>query len=188
MADVEKVDEKQYLRNSLLYFYESKVNYDKHTKAFETIKGEFESDMEMYFDKYANEDGEIRLKTNDMYAGTIGVKVKKVEPTSVKINATKFIQKCTDKVLKKKCLLCGYKVEDIMGLLKFLQSKGITYKDVRSYIKRVYTVDEAALNQAVELGEIDPQLVKDCADVNFRKPWYKFTPIRQKNPIRKPVV
>lgn len=184
----EQIDEKEYLRNSLLFFYESKVNYDKHTKSFETVKAEFESDMELYFDKYANEDGEIRLKTNDMYAGTIGIKVKKVEPTSVKINPAIFIRRCTDKLLKKKIVHNGYQVIDIMGLLKFLKEQGISYKDVKSYIKRVPSVDYDALNNAVELGELEPELVKECSEVNFRKPYFRFTPVRQKNPVRKPVV
>lgn len=186
--DKEKNDERQYLRNSLLFFYESKVNYDKHTKSFETIKAEFESDMELYFDKYANEDGEIRLKTNDTYAGTIGIKVKKVEPTKVTINPVTFLRKCKDKLLRKKIVKNGYQVTDVMGLLKYLKEQGISYKDVKSFIKRVPNVDYDALNNAVDLGELDPELVKECSEINFRKPYYKFTPIQQKNPVRKPVV
>lgn len=184
----EKVDEKQYLRDSLIFFYESKVNYDKHTQAFNEIKQEFESDMDLYFDKYANENNEIRVKTTDMYMGLIGVKVKKVEPTKVVINPMTFIRRCTDKILKKKVIHNGYKVTDIMGLLNFLKDKGITYKDVKQFIKRVPTVDYDALNNAVELGEVDAELVKECSQIEFKKPYYRFTPIRQKNPVRKPVV
>lgn len=182
----EKLDERQYLRDALLFFYESKVNYEKHTEAFNGIKSEFESDMDLYFDKYAK-DGEIRLKTSELYAGVIGIKVKKVSPTKVKINPMTFIRRCTDNVLKKKIIHNGYQVIDIMGLLKFLKSKGIKYADVKSFIKRVPTVDYDALDNAVELGEIDEDFVKGCSDLEFRKPYYRFTPIRQKNPARKPV-
>lgn len=184
----EQLDEKQYLRDALLFFYESKVNYEKHTESFNNIKSEFESDMDLYFEKYANENGEIRLKTTDTYAGVIGIKVKKVSPTKVKINPKTFILRCKDKVLKKKIIHNGYQVIDIMGLLKFLKKQGITYKDVKTFIKRVPTVDYEALDNAVELGEIDADFVKGCSEVEFRKPYYRFTPIRQKNPARKPVV
>jgi len=184
----EQLDEKQYLRDALLFFYESKVNYEKHTDSFNAIKAEFESDMDLYYDKFANKDGEIRLKTTDTYAGVIGIKVKKVSPTKVKINPMTFIRRCTDKIIKKKVIHNGYQVTDIMGLLKFLKEQGITYKDVKAFIKRVPTVDYEALDNAVELGEIDEDFVKGCSEVEFRKPYYRFTPIRQKNPARKPVV
>lgn len=184
----EQFDEKQYLRDTLIFFYEAKVNYDKHTESFKNIKSDFEKEMEMYFDKYANSNGEIRLKTNDTYAGTIGIKVKKIEPTQVKINPNLFNSKCGDKKLKKKIVHNGYQVTDTMGLLKFLKEKGIKYNEVKEFIKRVPTVDNDALNNAVELGEIDPEIVKECAEVNYKKPYFKFTPVRQKNPVRKPVI
>lgn len=184
----ELLDEKQYLRDTLLFFYESKVNYEKHKDSFESIKAEFESDMDLYFDKYADENGELRLKVNDTYIGVIGLKIKKVSPIKVKINPMTFIRRCTDKALKEKIIHNGYQVTDIMGLLKFLKSKGIKYADVKSFIKRVPTVDYTALDNAVELGEIDGEFVKGCSEVDFKKPYYKFTPVKQKNPARKPVV
>lgn len=184
----EQVDEQQYLRDALIFFYEAKVNYDKHTKSFENIKSEFEKDMDMYYDKFANDKGEIRLKTNDTYAGTIGIKVKKVEPTQVKVNPNLFNSKCGDKELKKKIVHNGYQVTDTMGLLQFLKEQGIKYNDVKQFFKRVPTIDNDALNNAVELGELDPEIVKECSEVNYKKPYYRFTPIRQKNPVRKPEV
>ena len=184
----EQVDEKQYLRDSLLFYYESKVNYDKHTEAYNSVKAEFESDMDLYFDKFANDNDEIRIKTTDTYAGVIGLKVKKIQPTTVKIDPLKFIEKCKNKILRKKIINTGYKVTDTMGLLKFLKKKGISYKDVKSYIEKVPNINEAALDNAVELGEIEPELVKECSEVIFKKPYYRFTPVRQRNPVRKPVV
>lgn len=186
--ELQNDNERQYLRNSLLFYYESKVNYDKHTKSFETIKGEFESDMDLLFDKYANDEDEIRLKTNDMYAGTVGLKVKKVQSVKVTVNPTIFARKCSDADIKSKVLRSTYQVTDIMGLLKFLKDQGIRYSDVKSFIKRAPVVNYDALNNLVDIGELDPDIVKESSEVDVRKPYYKFTPVRQVNPARKPVI
>lgn len=185
----QNLDEKQYLRNSLLFYYESKVSYDNHVKSFETIKSDFERDMDLYFDKYSNDEDEIRLNTNDMYAGTAGLKVKKVQSVKVTINPKALLRKGNlDKEVKKKVIHTGYQVTDIMGLLKFLKSQGIKYADVKAFIKQVPTVDYDAINNLVEIGEIDPDLVKECSEIDIKKPYYRFTPVRQRNPVRKPVV
>lgn len=188
MPRKQKIDEKQYIKDSILFFYESKVNYEKHTDSFNSIKQEFENDMDLYFDKFANEDGEIKMGTSDMYVGVIGLKIKKVMPTKVKINPMTFIRRCTDKELKDKIVHNSYQVTDIMGLLNFLKDNGIRYKDVKSFIKREPVIDYQALDNAVELGEVDEDFVKGCSEIDYKKPYYRISPIRQKNPARKPIV
>ena len=170
--------EKQFLKDSILYYYESKTGFEAHKNNFENIKSEFESDMELLYDKYANDNNEMRINTSDKYTGVTGLKVKKVQPVTTEINYEKFRHACKDSEVRKKCIRSTYKVTDILGLLSYLKEQGIRYKDVKKYLKREHTVDEQTVENLVEIGELEGEVVRESTLVRLKKPYYRITPIK----------
>lgn len=179
--------EKEYLINAIKFFFSEKTSFDGHKKSFDIVKQDFEKDMDLLFDKYSNEEDELKVRTDDTFAGISGVKVKKVQPKSTSVDVNAFRKAVKDKELKKELMSVSYTVTDIIGLLKYLREIGVRYEDVNSFIRKTYSVDEGALNNAYELGKIDYETVEKCIKVTNKKPYYKLTPVKQTR-TRKPIV
>lgn len=89
----------------------------------------------------------------------------------VKQNLTKDQQKM---VLKKQ-----YVINDIDGLVEYLKSCGVNPKKFKTFITVFEEMNEQALEQAYELGDIKRKQLNGCYQVKIGEPYFRLTEIKK---------
>lgn len=152
-------------------FFEKQKKFKAVQAKFNAIKEEFESEMEGLF---ANrQHNSISITNHNLADGEPNIiKVTKVERTTVEWDVAKLKKRLPKSVLKK-VLRKEYRVIGMSQLVKYLQSCGVDPNIFKQYIDVVETVDQAAIDQAGELGEITVQQINGCYTVDCQKPYFK---------------
>lgn len=143
--------------------------------AFTESKNEFENAMDVLYEKYADEDGNVYVDKSSDEVNGARIKVHKVQQTKVKWDIEKLTKVLGDK--KDDVMVNSYDVKDWNLLIKLAKEYHIPWKEFKKCIEITKVVKDDRLDKLIDLGQVDAEKVKNCSEVSFNKPYYKLTEV-----------
>lgn len=167
---------KKFIDDLILYYYDRKKRFDSQKKIFEEEKHEFNVSMERYFDAVCDENSEYSVPVKGLLKDTKikRIVVKRVSPTKLVFDIDK-LKACLDISARKKLIKKKYEVKNWYGLLTYLKSAGVEWKEFLKYVKVTEDVDVDILQNMLSLGEVDEKLITDCTSVKHMTPYYRLS-------------
>lgn len=172
-AEKEKQKENDKLASDVVHFYYMQQRKKQWDEQFEQAKKMFYQYMDEHNveeDKFAGEFHNDRVVLN----------VKKIQKKVIIWNTNKLFKKLSkkkkarDKVIQKK-----YFIFDMEGLVKYLKECNVDPKIFKSFLEVDMSVNENALNNLHDLGEISKKDISGCYEVKKYNPYW--TVRRQEN-------
>jgi hypothetical protein len=159
---------------SVVYdFLQIKKKYDKMSKKFEQIKSDFYNQMNVLFSD--NEDKKV-FENETLLGSNKKIEVQKQQRVSIIWN----IEKLEKKLGKKKSssvIVKSYTINNWKGFSSYLSECGCDPNIIKSFISVEKTVNQKALDNLSDLGEIDKNDIKGCYEVKKGLPFYKVKEI-----------
>lgn len=100
--------------------------------------------------------------------------VKKVSPTTIVWDAAK-LEKRLGKEKSSKVIEKTYTIDDMEGLIRYLKECGVSPKKFKSFLSVEKNVNQQALKQMDELGEITEQDIKGCYTVQSKSSYLRIS-------------
>lgn len=159
------------------------ANYSLHQSAFKTLSKEFDRKKSEFYEQmdqmFSETEAQVDCNTRKLkYTKKPGesyvLSVSKVQPVKVVFDAEKLEAKIP-KSISKKVISKSYVINDFSSLVQYLKSCNVDPKKFKSFLDVQRTVDENALDQAVALGEVEEEQVKECCSVSKNTPYYKVS-------------
>lgn len=147
-------------------YVDEKKKFDEAQKHFESIKSKTTKVMFNYFDKK-----NINSINIDYFGKT--VTLSKVQSSKVVFDL-KALKEALGDELFGKVTTKKYEVVNSKGLFKYLKQLGANPKIIKSFLNVEITVDEKALNNLSDVGEIDEDMLKGTYTIENRSPYIKI--------------
>lgn len=147
----------------------TKKNVDN---AFAEEKNDFENAMDVLYDRFSSEDGNVYVDNGDATNPT-KIRVHKTQTSKVLWNIDKLkklLGKDSETVVTKK-----YEIVNFPLLIKLAKEYKIPWNKFKKCIEYEEVVNDAALDKLIDLGIVDGEESKKCATVKLNKPYYKLT-------------
>lgn len=169
MKGTSKTSENDFVR-AVKLLHEKTKRFKEVEARFKQIKVECTQIIDAYF------------KENDLGKSIIvscddspfrGIRVSKVERTSVNFDPNK-IERALTKDVASKVIVKRYEVADINGLVAYLKTCGVDPKLFKSFLHITKYVNVEELERLNELGEIDESALDGCFSVTRFDPYYKL--------------
>jgi hypothetical protein len=164
-------EQKNILIRAVRSFYKITMTKKNIENAFVDQKNEFENIMDVLYKRFSNEDGNVYVEGGEVDNKVI--KVHKVQTSKVEWNfdkLRKLLGKDSEEVIVKK-----FEVVNFPLLIKLAKEYGIPWSKFKKCIEYEDMVNERALDKLIDLGIVDKDEVKDCANVKLNRPYYKLT-------------
>ena len=88
---------------------------------------------------------------------------------------TEKLRKKLTKEQRKKAVQKSYSINNMEGLTKYLKSCGVNPKKFKTFIEVEETVDEKAVEQMYETGELSREDLDGCYRVEIGEPYMRIT-------------
>lgn len=102
------------------------------------------------------------------------LKLSKITPTKIVWDAKRLEDNLSEeqaaKVIQKQ-----YEINDVNGLIRYLKSCGVNPKVFKSFVSVSRTVNKEALEQLDKLGELKPDDIKGCYELNKSSSYLKVS-------------
>lgn len=108
------------------------------------------------------------------YTNHVPLRVTRVRKRSVIWDTEKLRKKLT-KEQRKKAVQKSYGINNMEGLTKYLKSCGVNPKKFKTFIEVEETVDEKAVEQMYETGELSREDLDGCYRVEIGEPYMRIT-------------
>lgn len=145
-------------------YYVLKEKHEEANRKFEIEKKNFYAKMSDFWKK--NKIKDKKFKDDN-------ISVTKVQSVKIIFDIPKLKTKL-NKEQQKKVIKKNLEVSNTQGLIEFLKSKGITFKDVKEYFTIKEEVDQKTLDKLSDLGEISKDDIKDTFEIKMTDPYYKL--------------
>ena len=156
-------------------FKQLKAKYEKKKEALTTsIKNFMFTNTEGVTDEF---EFEVRAK-DDSSKGVLTV--KKITPTTIVWDADK-LEKQLGKERSRSIVEKKYIIEDFDGLVKYLKECGVNPKKFKEYLTIEKTVNQQALKQADDLGEITGKDISGCYRAQAKSSYLKISVLEDNN-------
>lgn len=162
-----------WIEERIRYFWERKRVFDSTKLAFEEDKEEFYLDMDKWFDTLSGGENKIKISLNATVKGVSNIICTRV--ITPLITYKDELKKSMSKEQIKKVYKNKYEVKNWTGLLQLIKDAGIKRKDFLKYVECKEYVDEAALANLIEVGDVNEMDVRDCIVVRGTKRYYKIS-------------
>lgn len=149
--------------------------YLSKKKELEISKADFEDEADLFFED--NDDNSIRLEPkskNDAVLKMNPIRVTRCQTTKVILDAKKLRKKVSKEVANK-VINKRYEIVDFDGFKSYLKECGASPSIVKSFISVTEEVNQSALDQASELGEVTLDSIKDCFSIQKGKLYYRVS-------------
>lgn len=146
---------KNSIENVIVETYKVKKNIDALNKQYNKYKNK----IQKYFDENTNLEDSINAK---------GIIASKRQRVNITYDIVKLKKKLSKEIFNK-IVDKTFIISDINGLVKLLKSKGIKYKEFMEFVNVNTVVNNIAINQAFEVGEITKDDLKGCFDAKITK-------------------
>lgn len=146
-------------------YYLLKEKQEEANEKFEVAKKDFYSKMSKFWKKN-------KIKDKNFKDGNFSV--TRVQSVKLIFNIQKFKEKL-NKEQQKKLIKKSLEVSNTQGLVDFLKSKNISFKDVKDYFIIKEEVDQKMLDKLSDLGEISMNELKGTYTVEIKDPYYKLS-------------
>ncbi len=164
----------KYIIERIKFYNETKRSFEAAKRSFDDEKFEFKSEMDKYFDSLADEDGKIVVQMRDETMSFSKLICQRISQVSVEFHIPK-LKKILTKKQQKSVIRKHYQVNNWPGLLNLLKESGVEWEEFLKYVNITESVDTAALEKLVELGDVDKELVIDCSNSKIKTEYYKVT-------------
>lgn len=162
---------------SVRRLYEAKQERDRVNKFYEEVRKKEQIAISNFMFSNLGEnnsfditlDEEPNYYTNHKHLGITRVRTKKI------IWDIKKLKKQMPKQKLKKILNKTYTVSDMSGLVEYLKSCGVDPKKFKKYIIVEEEVDNKAVDNLSETGEITREDIKGCYKVELSEPYIRIT-------------
>lgn len=162
-----------WIEDRIKYFWERKRVFESTKLAFEEDKEEFYSDMDKWFDTLSGGEDKVKVSLNAMVKGVGSLVCNRI--VTPLITYKEDLKLCMSKEQIKKVYKNKYEVKNWIGLLQLIRDAGIKRKDFLKYVDCKEYVDENALANLIEVGDINEADVRDCIVVRGTKRYYKVS-------------
>ncbi len=163
-----------YVSDRIKFYWESKRTFDATQRSFNDEKFEFKQEMDKYFDSVADDDNKFTVDLRTEIKGVKRVVCQRISQVEVNFDIdglkTILTKKQQKAVIKK-----HYQVNNWPGLLTLLKESVVELKEFLKYVDITETVDEAALEKLVDLGEANAEDLIDCSETRIKTQYYKLT-------------
>ena len=149
-------------------YLEKKLKFEKVQSRFNTLKDQFSSVMNDYFESKGIEKSLILQADNLNECDLI---VSRIQRSSVEFNPDK-LEKALGKRLSEQVIVKRYEIADIVSLIAYLKECGVDPKIFKSFITISKSVDTQELDRLEDLGKITAEQVKGCYTVKRQKPYF----------------
>lgn len=158
-------------QQSVWTYYRKKQKFDKIQKQFAEAKERFEQDMLECSDQIGKKRMCFSGDQFDSNSEADTLNVTRVEKVSIEWFAEKLERKLP-KPVAKKVIRKQYRIRDMRGLTAYLKSCGVDPKVFKTFIDVERTVDQKAVDQLGEVGEISVNQIAGCYVVKCLKPYF----------------
>lgn len=154
-------------------FYKMTQTKKNVENAFNEEKVNFENLMDVLYKRFSSEDGDVYVDGDNSLESTV-IRVHKVQSSKVEWDSKKLRdvlgEEYSEKVITKK-----YTVNNFPLLIKLAKEHNIPWKEFKKCIEYEDVVKDSEIDKLVELGLVDEEEVKGCANVKLNKPYYRLT-------------
>jgi hypothetical protein len=165
-----KKSEKEF---SIVYdFLQIKKKYDKMSRKFEQIKNDFYKQMNDIF----SDDESVKLFKSETLGGENVIEIQRQQRTSICWNVEK-LEKRLGKKKSSRVIVKNYTINNWEGFSNYLSECGCSPKIVKSFISVEKAVDQNALDNLSDIGEISKEDIQGCYEVKKGSPFYKVKEI-----------
>lgn len=156
-------------------FKQLKAKYEKKKEALTTsIKNFMFTSTEGITDEF-----EFEVQAKDT-SGKGVLTVKKITPTTIVWDAEK-LEKQLGKERSQSVIEKRYTIEDYDGLVEYLKECGVSPKKFKSFLSIERTVNQQALKQADDLGEITDKDISGCYKTQVKSSYLKISVLEDNN-------
>ena len=165
-----QIDDKRYCKLAW-DFYRASQKVKSINKKFDEMKDDFHGKIEPFFSENKMKSWKFR---NSDTADSSVLTVKMVERTTIEWDAEKLEKKLT-KPIASKVIKKQYRITDMKGLARYLQSCGVDVDVFKKYITIDKAVDQKEVDRLGELGQITVQDIRGCYIVKCQKPYFTLS-------------
>lgn len=165
---------KEFVQELALYYYRQKKTHDNVERSFEDAKYEFKQQMDRYYDQACDDEGKVEIQVEGKLKGFDTLIMTRVQPSKV-VWDIGALHSVLDKKQRKKVLRKKYTVRNWVKLMQLLKDAGVDWHEFLKCVDVTEEVNEQALDKLVDLGEVDEEEIKACAEVKLGTPSYRFT-------------
>ena len=156
-------------------FKQLKAKYEKKKEALTiSIKNFMFTSTEGVADEF-----EFEVQAKDT-SGKGVLTVKKITPTTIVWDAEK-LEKQLGKERSQSIIEKRYAIEDYDGLVEYLKECGVSPKKFKSFLSIERTVNQQALKQADDLGEITDKDISGCYKTQVKSSYLKISVLEDNN-------
>ena len=153
-------------------FFHKQQKLKELQKKFDDVKTSFENEMEDFFRK--NNVKRFSFGCGDDVLDGDNLEVKMIERTSIVWDAEK-LEKRLPKSIAKKVIKKQYQIVDMQGLVAYLKSCNVDPVIFKKYIQVEKAVDQKAVDQLGNLGQISVRNISGCYIVKCQKPYFTLS-------------
>lgn len=165
-------EQRNILIRAVRSFYKITQTKKNVENAFTAEKNDFENIMDVLYERFKDEDGNVYVDGGENMDGT-KIKVHKTQTSKIEWNfdkLRKLLGKDSEGVITKKLTVVNYPL-----LIKLAKEYKIPWKEFKKCIEYEETVNDNALDKLVDLGIVGEEDVKKCATIKLNKPYYRLT-------------
>lgn len=154
-------------------FYVKKEEFNLQSSIFELEKKEFYNKMEEFWKVNKIQDEKIsdeKFSVSRVQSVNVDFDIEKLE------NALKQVPDILNQVILKQ-----YEIIDINGLIKYLKKCGVSSSKFKSFLSIKKSVDKKSIDNLVELGKIDKEILSGTYTVTVNNPYFKIKYKEDKN-------
>lgn len=152
-------------------FYLKKQEFELNSSNFELEKKAFYAKMEEYWK--SNNISEDKI-SDDKFS------ISKIQSVKIEFDIDK-LEKVLDKKTLNQVIIKKYAITDFSNLIKYLKSCGVDSKKFKSFISIDKTVDQKAIDNLIDVGEIDKEDLSGTYTAIVKNPYFKVVNIEEKN-------
>lgn len=165
-------EQKNILIRTVRSFYKMTQTKKNVENAFNEQKNEFENIMDVLYERFMNEDGNVYVPSSDEI-NPASIKVHKTQTSKVTWDFDKLrkvLGKDSDEIITKK-----FEVVNFPLLISLAKKYKIPWNEFKKCIEYEEVVNDNALDKFIDLGIVDKEEVMGCANVKLNKPYYRLT-------------
>lgn len=170
----EKYSTLNYIKNSVIWFYQKKKEFEVQKEIFEDSKKSFEHDMDKYYSQIVDENGEAKVNVKDELFDLEYIKVTKVSSVKLDFNV-EGIKKLLSKADAKSVIKKSYTITDWPGLFNLLKSNGVSFSEFMKFASVTEEVIPEQIDRLVDLGKLDEADVRKNVVTRKGKTYYRLT-------------
>lgn len=155
------------IQAAILDLHNLELWYKKVKQHYSDKKTEYSDLIEKYLNKSNTDKLSVKFKSNQY-------DVKKITPTSIEWDAD-ALEGALSKENRKKVINKTYTITDMQELAKYLKSRGVNPEIFKGFVEVEKEVDQVALNQLYELGEVRAEDLQHCYRTNKKSSYLKIS-------------